>query len=100
MSEVKKMTTPEIVFWSLFFVGMVLLMIYLVLNSEIKDMNENKIETKCFQRILGIDRMFDIGTNTILSEIHYNLTWHETECGEYDDYEVRKPSDSSPGDKE
>ena len=44
------------------------------------------VQTKCFQRVLREDRIFDIGTNIMIHGSFYNTTWHETECGRYDDF--------------
>lgn len=44
-------------------------------------------QTKCFQRILGWDRTWDI-ENNFISGSYWNTTWHETICGEYDNYKL------------
>ncbi len=64
----------------------------LVEKEELEEDNK-VVETKCFQRVLGHDKIFDIETKTIMHGSFYNTTWYETECGKYDDYVLSQNSE-------
>ncbi len=53
-----------------------------------------EVQIKCFQRVLRHEQIFDIETNILMHGSFYNTTWHETECGKYDDYVFAKSQKS------
>lgn len=80
------------------FVVLSLLAVISLLNADIVDLkirlNLSHEDTKCFQRIIRHDRIFDYKNNIFLGGQFYNTSWQETACGPFNqhiyEYELRK----------